>query len=75
MERGNICHFTYRCWESDESQHAQLWHHSGQLTTIINKLADVEEHDVGEMYRVEFLDGFCEDVFADELAPTTGGTT
>lgn len=67
---GALYEFTYRCWESDESQDAELWHHTGQLVTIVRELNDVDEDDVGKMYRVEFLDGFRYDVFEDELSAT-----
>jgi hypothetical protein len=66
--------FEYRCWEDEQSSHAELWHHTHQQCLVLHMLSTVEsdcemyqvESDY-EMYRVRFADGFEEDVFADEL--------
>ena len=72
LKAGDVCQFTYRCWESEESQDAELWHHTGQQVTVIQELNDVDEFDVGKMYRVEFSDRFQGDAFIDELTHTRG---
>ena len=72
LKAGDVYQFTYRCWESEESQDAVLWHRTGQQVTIIRELNDVDEFDVGKMYRVEFPDGFHGDAFRDELTHTKG---
>lgn len=67
LRPGDSCHFTYRCWENEQSQDAELWHHTGQSVVILHRLSNIDEAQVGRMYRVEFADGFRYDVFEDEL--------
>jgi len=55
--------FEYHCTESEDSEHAELWHHTHQKVTILSKLKDTEI----SMYKVRFADGFEFDVFGDEL--------
>ena len=71
---GDVCEFTYRCWESEESKDVKLWHHTGQSVAILQRLTDVDEVDVGAMYRIQFADGFRESVFEDELSLNKGET-
>lgn len=61
--------FTYRCWESEDSCDAELWHHTRQRVRVLHKISSsqVDEADVGKMYRVRFQDGFEYDVFEGEL--------
>ena len=60
--------FEYHCWKSPESQHAELWRHTKQPITILHRILDVDEEDIGgPMYNVRFGDGFEHDVFYDEL--------
>ena len=61
--------FTYKCLESEESCDVKLWHHSKQCVEIIRKLSknEVDESEVGFMYKVKFDDGLKYDVFEDEL--------
>ena len=61
--------FTYRCWESEKSADAELWHRTGQRCTVLYELPPdkVDIEDVGRMFRVQFSDGFEYDVFSDEL--------
>jgi hypothetical protein len=42
---------------------------SGQTVTIVRQLSDteVDEDEVGRMYRIRFADGVHADAFADEL--------
>jgi len=57
--------FEYHCWESKESEHAELWKHTHQQVTVLRMLTPAESDY--EMYRVQFADKFQSDVFADEL--------
>lgn len=59
--------FEYHCYEGEDSSDAELWHHTHQQVIILNKIADIDEADVGKMYKVRFLDGFEYDVCDDEL--------
>lgn len=70
FEIGKVYHFTYRCWEDEQSQDAELWYHTNQDVFIVQRLTDVDEDDVGRMYCVQFADGFRYVVFEDELAAT-----
>jgi hypothetical protein len=61
--------FEYHCYEGEDSCDAELWHHTHQQVKIIKRLLpdEVDEADVGRMYRVRFTDGFEYDIFDDEL--------
>lgn len=59
--------FEYHCYEGEDSSDAELWHHTHQQVIVLNKIADIDEADIGRMYRVRFDDGFEHDVFDDEL--------
>ena len=63
--------FEYHCLESEDSADAELWHRTHQEVAVLHQLSDVNEVEVGKMYRVRFADGFEGDVFADELMTTT----
>jgi len=71
FRRGQTVPFTYKCFESEESHDAELWHHTNQKATVIRKLPkkDIDEHEVGRMYNVRFKDGFKYDVTEEELKP------
>ena len=62
--------FEYHCYEGEDSCDAELWHHTHQQIAVLNKLTDIDELDVGRMYRVRFADGFEYDVCDDELMRT-----
>jgi len=64
---GDKALFHYECFKSDESCDAKLWHHTNQLVTVVKKLSDIDEGDVGYMYKVKFKDGLQYDVFEHEL--------
>lgn len=66
LARGRRC-FEYHCYESGDSCDAELWHHTHQEVIILNKLTNIDEADIGRMYRVRFSDGFEGDVCDDEL--------
>ena len=59
--------FEYHCYEGEDTSDAELWHHTHQQVTVLNKINDIDEADVGRMYRVRFQDGFEYDVCDDEL--------
>lgn len=63
--------FEYHCWESENSQDAELWHHTKQVCTILKEVDGLDDADKealgGTMYHVQFDDGFEHDVFNDEL--------
>ena len=62
--------FEYHCYEGEDSSDAKLWHHTHQAVKIIRKLRNIEEvdeADVGRMYKVIFADGFEAHVTDDEL--------
>jgi len=59
--------FEYHCYEGEDSSDAELWHHTHQQVTILNKITNIDEADVGRMYRVRFNNGFEYDVCDDEL--------
>lgn len=59
--------FEYHCYEGEDSCDAELWHHTHQRVTVLNRIANVDECEVGKMYRVRFADGFEYGVFSDEL--------
>ncbi len=59
--------FEYHCYEGEDSTDAELWHHTHQQVAVLNKIANVDEQDVGRMYRIRFTDGFEYDVCDDEL--------
>lgn len=59
--------FEYHCYEGEDSSDAELWHHTHQLVTILKRVTNIDETDVGKMYRVRFDDGFEYDVCDDEL--------
>lgn len=62
--------FEYRCWKSDASNDAELWHRTDQPVTVLRQLGpDEADEEVGPMYHVRFADGFEGDVFEDELIP------
>jgi hypothetical protein len=58
--------FTYHCWESPYSEHAELWRHTNQHVEILY------EHDLDHkefrMFRIRFADGYEHDAFEDELS-------
>lgn len=60
-------YFEYHCYEGEDSNDAELWHHTHQQVTVLNKKTDVDEGKVGRMYRVRFTDGLEYDVCDDEL--------
>ncbi len=66
---GEGVRFTYRCWESEESCDARLWHRTGRVATIVRRLSpeEVDEFEIGPMYQIRFSDGFVGDVGSDEL--------
>jgi hypothetical protein len=57
--------FEYHCWENEESQDADLWHHTHQRCEVLRRLPP-KESDY-EMYEIRFSDGFQKTSFADEL--------
>ncbi len=65
---GQKAWFTYKCLESEESNDAILWHHTNQPVTILKRLTNIDECEVGRMYSVKFNDGLVYDVFEDELS-------
>ncbi len=65
---GQKAWFTYKCLKSEESNDVILWHHTNQLVTILKRLTDIDECEVGRMYSVKFNDGLVYDVFEDELS-------
>jgi len=62
--------FEYHCYEGEDSNDAELWHHTHQQVAILYPIdqAKADMAEVGKMYRVRFSDGFEYDVFADELS-------
>jgi hypothetical protein len=74
---GQKLYFEYHCFESHESQDAELWYRSHQLITIIgfapNDGWDMktrqERNEAGHpiVYEVEFTDGFIGHALEDEL--------
>lgn len=72
--------FEYRCEESHDSAHAYLWYRSHQFV-LVKHLTDASSNpsllsmtaeqraENGEplVYRVQWLDGFEDDAFEDEL--------
>jgi len=59
--------FEYHCYEGEDSDDAELWHHTHQQVILLHKLDNVDEFEVGRMYRARFSDGFEYDVGDDEL--------
>jgi hypothetical protein len=59
--------FEYHCYEGEDSNDAELWHHTHQQVVILKKEVNIDEVYVGKMYRVRFSDGFEYDVCNDEL--------
>jgi hypothetical protein len=61
--------FEYHCYEGEDSCDAKLWHHQHQEIIVTRKLNIPKEVDygIGNMYHVQFNDGFECDVFEDEL--------
>lgn len=57
------CLFEYHCYEGEDSNDAELWHHTHQSVTVLNVIEEADEL----MYHVRFDDGFEADVFDDEL--------
>lgn len=74
---GDQCLFEYRCFESHESEDADLWYRSHQPVTVVGTSVPgaagantIEERgNVGEprYYRVRFADGSEYDAWEDEL--------
>ncbi len=62
--------FEYHCYEGEDSSDAELWHHTHQQVTVLNKITDIDEREGGKMYRVRFADGLQYDVCDDELVAT-----
>lgn len=60
-------YFEYHCYEGEDSSDAELWHHTHQQVLVLNKLTNIDEYEVGRMYRVRFSDGLEYDVCDDEL--------
>lgn len=61
-------YFEYHCYEGEDSTDAELWHHTHQQVIVLNKITtDIDEQEVGRMYRVRFTDGYEYDVCDDEL--------
>jgi len=69
MKIGQRFLFEYRCWESEESSDAELWHRTHRPVTVIEQieLDPGSESEVGRMWKVRFDDGFVGDVFEEEL--------
>lgn len=67
FKRGQQVFFHYKCFESEESADAELWHHTDQHAVVVKRIFNCEESEVGQMYIVRFSDGFEYDVFADEM--------
>jgi hypothetical protein len=59
--------FEYHCYEGEDSNDAELWHHTHQQVTILYKHTNIDGVYVGNMYRIHFADGFEADIFYDEL--------
>jgi hypothetical protein len=68
-KKNDVVFFTYKCFKSEQSCDAKLWHHTGQVAKVLRKLPkrDVDESIVGQMYHIQFKDGFTYDVVSDEL--------
>ena len=61
--------FEYHCWESDQSQDADLWHRTHQWGTVTKCNGDRGDGCI--MFGVTFSDGYQDDVFDDELLLST----
>jgi len=86
---GTPAWFEYHCWESDESQDADLWHRSQQRVTVVGHTEDHEcvrteaptlaergeECAMPCMYAIRFEDGHEAGVFEDELLTDPAGYT
>lgn len=66
--------FEYHCYEGEDSDDAELWHHTHQQVVVLRRLT--EPHDCTDyecdyenapMYHIRFEDGFEYDVFGNEL--------
>jgi len=76
-EPGSELFFEYHCWESHDSQDAQLWYRSHQRVTVLECVnADWFggmsffarcEAATPLVYRIRFADGFENEAFEDEL--------
>jgi hypothetical protein len=66
---GSTKYFEYHCYEGEDSNDAELWHHTHQKVKVLHELTDIDE-EVGKIYRIRFPDGFEYDVFEDELLNT-----
>jgi hypothetical protein len=75
FRRGDRAWFEYHCWESDESADAKVWHHSHQRVKVLKLTergygateGDRCNNGLPALFKVQFEDGFIEDVFEDEL--------
>jgi hypothetical protein len=56
--------FEYHCYEGEDSNDAELWHHTHQRVKVIKKEQDCDQT---KMYMVQFVDGFKAVVFDDEI--------
>jgi len=60
--------FEYHCYEGEDSDDAELWHHTHQEIVIVRNLSDEEvDFELRPMYRIRFSDGLEYDCFNDEL--------
>ena len=65
--------FEYRCWESEESSDADLWHRTHEPVTVVGEV-DLDEGsraEVGRVWVVRFDDGYIGHVFDEELMKTS----
>ncbi len=69
LKPGDRVFFEYRCFESEQSCHAELWHHTCQFATVARRLGpkEVDEAEVGPMFTLRFADGFQFDTMSDEI--------
>ena len=69
LRSGERVFFEYQCTPSEQSAHAELWHHTCQFANVVRRIGpdEIDEAEVGPMFHVRFADGFHFDVNAGEL--------
>lgn len=56
----------FKCYTMDNSE-TELHSRSGQLATVLSKIDNPDEAEVGPIHEIVFADGFKTEAFEDEL--------
>lgn len=56
-------------YQGSADMYPELHRRSDQPVTVLHRIGNVDESEVGPMYRVRFPDGYQHDAFESELDP------